>query len=58
MDANAAEAGVTRGRSFPRSAWECLKGRSASQRWKGTQSVPGCISTRSVGMIGMKTPLN
>ncbi len=37
------------GRSFPRSAWECLTGRSASAL--GTQSVLGCIPTRSVGTI-------
>jgi len=43
-----------------RSAWECLSGRSASPRThrtlcvnrpNGTQSVPGCIPTQSVGTI-------
>jgi hypothetical protein len=43
-------------RSFPRSAWECLKGRSAFQLRKGTLSVPGCIPTQSVGTIIMPSP--
>ncbi|PAM83278.1 hypothetical protein CES87_13370 [Pseudomonas sp. ERMR1:02] len=34
-------------------AWECLKGRSAFQLSKGTQSVPGCIPTQSVGTISV-----
>ncbi len=43
-----------------RSAWECLSGRSASRRTRrntcvnrpsGTQSVPGCMPTQSVGTI-------
>ena len=37
-------------RSFPRSAWECSKGRSASP--EPTQSVEGDIPTQSVGTIG------
>ncbi len=45
---------------YSRSAWECLSGRSASPRTRrntcvtrtnGTQSVPGCIPTQSVGTI-------
>ena len=38
-----------RDRSFPRSAWECLFGRTASRCV--TRSVTGCIPTQSVGAI-------
>ena len=39
-------------RSFPRSAWECIHGRSASRSFVHvTQSVTGCIPTQSVGTI-------
>ena len=42
---------LMRRRSFPRSAWELRPGRSASAFRAVTQSVTGCIPTRSVGMI-------
>src|SRR5204863_495145 len=39
--------------SFPRSAWERASGRSASRlAMHGTQSLPACVPTRSVGTRG------
>ena len=44
-------------RSFPRSAWECRPARSASAFEVVTQSVTGCIPTRSGGTIGCRRSL-
>ncbi len=37
-----------------RSAWECRQGRSAFRFWRVTQSVTGCMPTRSVGTIRLR----